>query len=63
MFKRMGTPEPINVLKFRCNHCGQEVVTVTNGVCLTCQTQLPKPSEPLKEEDILKVQKESLKEK
>jgi len=35
-FKREGTPEPMQTLKFRCLSCGQETLTLVNGRCNLC---------------------------
>jgi len=38
-FKRVGTPEPMQTLKFKCRQCGKEAAALTNGLCDTCNTQ------------------------
>jgi hypothetical protein len=38
-FKRIGTPEKAQILKFKCIQCGHETITLMNGLCNLCHSQ------------------------
>lgn len=58
-FKRIGTPEPMQTIKFRCTQCGNEATALTDGKCSTCNTQ--RQNTEVKElEDFAKLQKEAI---
>ena len=54
-FKRVGTPEPLQTVKFRCTKCGNETSTLIDGKCESCNIKATK------KEDVEKIVEEAIK--